>query len=70
MNKTIQLELSPGEYHLMLDALKERLDSWRNTQRYLETGDFDADRLVEECADKEEACGIVSDYEQLLERVG
>lgn len=54
----------------LLDALREQLDVWRYTEKYM-SGDCIAESpyLIKECSNANEAQNIVNLYERIIETV-
>lgn len=53
----------------ILDALYQRLETWKYTERYLQTGYADENYCVEECSDAEEAHRIAQYYNEIIKLV-
>jgi hypothetical protein len=63
------LKLSCDDIGQIIDAICVRRDAWRYTQRYLEDGYEEQDRIIEECKDPDEACKIVGHYDDILKNI-
>jgi hypothetical protein len=61
------IELTNEEFELVEHSVAMRLQTWRWTLEYLETGE--ADGMVEECHKISEAQWIVAQYERLHEKL-
>jgi hypothetical protein len=78
MSKTFQVELESSNLGQLLDGLRVRDESWRNTAIYLRDDYFPDDAFVcEECSNAEEAewvadhfRKIICDIEQQIEKQG
>lgn len=67
MGKTFHLKLESNDLGQLLDGLRCRAESWRNTATYLQTGESPEEFfMVEECRDAEEAESIAADYERII----
>jgi len=67
MGKTFHLKLESNYLGQLLDGLRCRAESWRNTATYLQKGESPEEFLiVEECRDAEEADGIADHYERII----
>jgi hypothetical protein len=67
MGKQILIRLSEDDLGQIIDGLRVRAESWRATERYLETGH--ADSMIEECNDAVEARSIAEHYERIIESI-
>lgn len=63
------LKLSRNDIGQIIDAICVRRDAWRYTQRYLEEGYEEHDRIIEECKDSSEACKIASHYDDIIKNI-
>ena len=63
----IRIELDSVDLCQILDGLRIREESWRNTAIYLRDGYFPDDSFVcEECDDEQEAESIADHYKRLI----
>lgn len=61
------LRLDSNDIGQILDGLRCRADSWRETAAYLETGHASRDDFIaEECSDAEEARAIAHHYDRII----
>jgi hypothetical protein len=67
MGKQILIRLGEDDLGQIIDGLRVRAESWRATERYLETGY--AQNIIEECNDAAEARSIAEHYERIIESV-
>ena len=65
----VTLVLSRDNVGQMLDGLGVRRDDWRYTQRYLEEGYMELDRIIEECSDADEAKSIADTYDDIIAKI-
>ncbi len=64
------LRLDSNDIGQILDGLRCRADSWRETAAYLETGHASRDDFIaEECSDAEEAQNIAAHYERIIRSI-
>lgn len=64
------LRLDSNDIGQILDGLRCRADSWRETATYLETGHASRDDFIaEECNDAEEAQNIADHYERIIRSI-
>ncbi|MCU0792354.1 MAG: hypothetical protein MUE42_05790 [Opitutaceae bacterium] len=64
------LKLDSNDIGQIIDGLRWRADSWRETADYLESGHASRnDFAAEECSDAEEARSIASHYERIIREV-
>ncbi len=66
MKDEINLSITSREAGQILDALRERLNIWKYTLKYISTGIVEEPYCVEECSNKKEAAGIVNYYEHII----
>lgn len=67
MTKTFHIALESLDLGQLLDGLRAREESWRNTAIYLRDGYFPDDAFVcEECSDAEEAERIAAHYKRIV----
>src|ERR1044071_2983617 len=70
MQKEFHLVLGQFQVFQLLDGLKIREQSWRDTANYLTNGDSGEDFfLIEECSNLEEATNIANDYRIIIDRI-
>ena len=69
MDENVTLIISRSDATQILDGLCQRLETWRYTERYLQTGYADESYCVEECSDVEEAHRIAKSYGALINSV-
>jgi hypothetical protein len=70
MGKIHTLRLDSYDVGQILDGLRCRLESWRETTAYLESGHIARDAfIVEECGDAEEARAIADHYERIISSI-
>ncbi|MBI9015892.1 MAG: hypothetical protein JEZ07_01390 [Phycisphaerae bacterium] len=65
----VTISLSRIDIGQLIDGLSVRRDAWRYTQRYLEEGYMEPERLIEECSDIEEAKSIADHYNDIIENI-
>lgn len=64
------LRLDSTDIGQILDGLRCRADSWRNTAHYLESGHTSRDDFIaEECSDADEARAIADHYERIIRSI-
>ncbi len=64
------LRLDSNDIGQILDGLRCRADSWRETAAYLETGHASRDDFIaEECSDPDEARSIADHYERIIRSI-
>ena len=68
-DEMIELKLSRNDLGQVIDGLCVRRDSWRYTQRHLEDGYVESDRLIEECSNADEASDIADCYDRIISQV-
>lgn len=68
-DKVITISLPESDLAQMLDALFVRRDDWRYTQRYLEEGYEEPERIIEDCKGPEEAREIADHYDRIIEKI-
>jgi hypothetical protein len=67
MANTYTIRLESNDLGQALDGLRCREAAWRNTARYLETGESPIEFfLAEECRDAEEARSIAEHYQRII----
>src|SRR3954463_14268814 len=70
MEKDVHLVLGESQVFQLLDGLEIRETAWRNTAKYLTTGEMGGDFfLIEECSNPDEATNIADDYRTIIERI-
>jgi hypothetical protein len=70
MSKTFQITLESLDLGQLLDGLRAREESWRNTAIYLRDDYFPDDFFIcEECSDAEEANKIANHYKRLIANI-
>jgi len=68
--KTFRIALQPVDLGQLLDGLRNREESWRNTAIYLRDDFFPDDAFVcEECSDPDEAEKIANQYERIIRSI-
>ncbi|MBE0534881.1 MAG: hypothetical protein IH624_04365 [Phycisphaerae bacterium] len=67
--KILTLRLPSGMVGQIIDALCERMQTWRATERYLNDPDALTTELIEECSDPQEAKAIADCYQQIIEEI-
>ena len=67
MGNILTIRLEREDVGQLLDGLRCRLDAWRETAEYMETG-YSArdDFIIEECRDAEEAHKIAAHYARII----
>lgn len=60
------IDLTDGEFEMVEQSVAKRLETWRWTLKYLETGE--AEGLIEECHQVSEARWVVEQYDHLLKK--
>jgi hypothetical protein len=64
------LRLDSKDIGQILDGLQCRLESWRETAAYLESGHVTRDDFIaEECSDADEARSIADHYERIIKAI-
>lgn len=67
MEEEVIIKLSRLDVGQLIDGLQVRLEAWRATQLYLETGEFPSgDFSIEDATDAEEAEQIADHYERII----
>ena len=67
MGKQLTLTLDSLDVGQLLDGLRSRAESWRNTVEYMESGYSHDDAFVcEKCTDSSEAEQIAKHYEKIV----
>ena len=67
MGKTFQITIDGFDLGQLLDRLRVRAEAWRNTAKYLDTGEAPEEFFVcEECSHAEEATVIASHYDKII----
>ncbi len=70
MGKEFQIKIDDLDLGQILDGLRSRQESWKNTAIYLRDGFFPDDAFVcEECSDPDEAERIASHYERIIRSI-
>lgn len=69
MDENVTLILSRPDVTQILDALSQRLENWKYTERYLQTGYADESYCVEECSDAKEAHRIAERYDSIINSI-
>jgi hypothetical protein len=70
MSKTFQITLESLDLGQILDGLRARQESWRNTAIFLRDDYFPDDAFVcEECNDAEEAKWIANYYKRIISEI-
>lgn len=70
MGKQYLIRLDEHDLGQLLDGLQVRVESWRNTECYLESGVASAGGFIcEECNDSYEARRIAEHYERIIENI-
>lgn len=70
MGKEFQIRIDSLDLGQILDGLRSRQESWKNTAIYLRDGFFPDDAFVcEECSDPDEAERIASHYERIIRSI-
>jgi hypothetical protein len=69
MDENVTLTLSKPDVAQILDGLYQRLETWKYTEHYLQTGYVDERYCVEECSDAEEAHGIAERYDSMINSI-
>jgi hypothetical protein len=69
MDNNVTLILSRPDVTQILDALSQRLETWKYTGRHLQTGYADDRYYVEECSDAEEAHRIAERYGSIINSI-
>jgi hypothetical protein len=65
--KKYRIELDANDVGQILDELRAREESWRNTAIYLRDGYFPDDAFMcEECSDEHEAESIANHYKRVI----
>ena len=67
MGNEFQIRIDDLDLGQVLDGLRSRQESWKNTAIFLRDGFFPDDAFVcEECSDPDEAERIASHYERII----
>ena len=67
MGKTFRITFESLDLGQILDGLRARAEAWRNTAKYLDTGEAPDDFFVcEECRDAYEANNIADHYDRII----
>jgi len=69
MDENVTLTLSKPDVAQILDALYQRLDTWKYTEQYLQTGYADESYCIEECSEAEEAHRIAECYGKIINSI-
>jgi len=69
MDKKVVLSLSRLAVGQILDALRQRLETWEYTEEYLNTGYVHEPYCIEECSSPDEARRIADYYHQVIQSV-
>jgi hypothetical protein len=70
MSKKFKIQLDSIDLGQLLDGLRIRAESWRNTEQYLATGRATSGpNVCEECSKTEEAMKIAEHYERLIDTI-
>jgi len=69
MDENITLTLSKLDIAQILDALYQRLETWKYTEQYLQTEYIDENYCVEECFNAEEAHIIARYYDEIIKSI-
>ena len=70
MNKTYVIELDSLDVGQLLDGLRCREESWRNTAIYFRHGVAPDDNFIcEECSDADEAESIADHYRSIIAKI-
>lgn len=63
----MKLEITSAEFEMVENSVELRLESWRQTERYLRTGDCEG--ITVECHKLAEAQWVVNQYEDLIQNL-
>ena len=66
MDNNVTLTISRTDVTQILDALSQRLETWKNTRVFLQKGYADENYCIEECSDAEEANRIADRYSKII----
>ena len=70
MEESVTLKLSRLDVGQVMDGLQVRLEAWRGTQMYFESGfPPSPDFMIEDASDAEEAEQIADHYERILSTI-
>ena len=70
MGRAFQIEIESIDLGQILDGLRSRQESWRNTAIFLRDGFFPDDAfLCEDCSDPDEAEKIADYYERIIRSI-
>lgn len=69
MNDIVILKLPRAAVLQILDGLQYRLEIWRYTEEYMETGYVHEPYEVEDCSNPEEAKEIGDFYEEIINNI-
>jgi len=69
MNDMVILKLPRAAVLQILDGLQYRLEIWRYTEEYMETGYVHEPYEVEDCSNPEEAKEIGDFYEEIINNI-
>ncbi len=69
MDKNITLTLPSLMLGQILDALCMRLETWKYTEEYLNTGHVHEPYIIEECSNPDEARQIADYYKEIIKSI-
>jgi hypothetical protein len=69
MDDIVTLRLSRLAVGQMLDGLDERMQSWRATAEYMDTGESPEGIVINECTNEHEATAIANLYEEIIDSI-
>lgn len=69
-DKEYVIRLNGFDLGQLIDGLEVRARAWRDTARYLETGELpSSDFIMEDCTDAHEARKLANHYERIIAQV-
>jgi len=69
MDENVILTLPKVVVCQILDGLYQRLESWKNTERYFQTGYPHGNYCIEECSSEKEAHRIAQYYDEIIKLI-
>jgi len=69
MDDNVALILSRPDVAQILDGLRQRVETWKYTEGYLQTGYADESYCIEECSYAEEAHRIAKHYSEIIKSI-
>ena len=69
MEKFVTLRLPEIDAGQIVDGLTQRMNTWKTTQKYLETGQCELGDFIEECSNAHEAKSIAEYYTKIIDLI-